>query len=520
MENKFLNGLTSMLTPKQPLSTTENGAIGYASAGKALVDLEFAVSSLRHADEKDIGALFLKAWAEDRALALRWACYARDVRGGLGERRLFRTVLRALAEQAPEAIARLLPFVPMYGRYDDLFVLFGTKAERAMISFIVKTFRADLAAARAREMQGAEAHAPLTLLGKWMPSINASSQKTRALALRWMKILGMDARKYRKSLALLRRELRVVERDMCANRWDAIDYGAVPSRASLLYRKAFDRHDGARYQAYLSDVAKGNAVIHSAALFPYEIVAKYKNTDPEFWYRTSISPKDDTLEALWNALPAPKASAENVLVVRDGSGSMLTGIPGSEATLLDVATAMAIYCAQHVTGPLHDHFITFSAIPQLVDLTGCETLREKLVRTYEETDCSNTDIDAVFRLILETAKAKDLSQTDLPGTVLIISDMEFDGQWFGWNSVLFETIQKKYEASGYQLPRLVFWNVGSRTRTIPLLKNDLGLVLVSGFSSQIYDMVASGDLDPMEALTRVLMQPRYDPAGEAAGKAV
>ncbi len=519
MNNVFLNGLNRILGEKESLSRTENGALGYVSTGRALLDLNFAVSSLRGVPEAEIAQRFLAAWAEDPAMAARWACYARDVRGGLGERRLFRVVLAALAKEAPAAACALVPLVPEYGRYDDLFVLFGTPAEKAMVSFIVKTLRADLKAARAREMiaaggAGRRSDFPLTLLGKWMPSINASSQKTRALALKWMNILGMDARKYRKSLALLRKEIRVVERDMCANRWGSIDYSAVPSRASLLYRAAFYRHDGERYDAYLDAVHQGKEVIHSGALFPYEIVAQYRETGGGVWDFSLCSKENKTLEALWNALPAPEETTGNMLVVRDGSGSMMTTIPGSRATLLDAATAMAIYCAQHVTGDFHDHFITFSATPELVDLTGCATLRDKLARTFEETDCSNTDIHAVFRLILKTAKRQCLAQEELPQTILIISDMEFDGNWFHWDSVLFKTIQKEYQAAGYQLPRLVFWNVGSRTQTIPMLQNDLGLVLLSGFSSQLYHMAASGDLDPYQALVRVLMGARYEKVGK------
>lgn len=521
MTKEFLNGMESILEEHKTLSRTENGALGYAGTGRALLDLNFLVSSLRGASPEEIGRLFLAAWQEDEELALRFLCYARDVRGGLGERRLFRLMLASLAKTAPEVAQRLVPLIPEYGRYDDLFVLFSTAAEKAMISFVVKTLRADLKAARAREAARDRGDNPqdfpLTLLGKWMPSVNASSQKTRRLALRWMKILGMNARKYRQSLSLLRREIRVVERDMCANRWSSIDYSAVPSRASLLYRDAFYRHDGVRYQEYLDAVNRGAAKIHSAALFPYEIVAQYRNELGWGWWAQVQKPVPSlpALEALWNALPAPKDQAKNLLVVRDGSGSMATPIPQSGSILLDVSTAIAIYASQYIEGPFRDHFITFSSEPRLIDLSGCQTLAEKLTRTYREDDCTNTDIEAVFRLILETAQKHGLPQADMPGTVLIISDMEFDGDAFGWNRVLFETIQQRYEAAGYHLPRLVFWNVGSRTKTVPLIKNDLGLILLSGFSSQLYAMAASDDIDPYKALVRVLMGKRYDPAGAA-----
>lgn len=521
MTKEFLNGMETILEENKTLSRTENGALGYAGTGRALLDLNFLVSSLRGASPEEIGRLFLAAWQEDEGLALRFLCYARDVRGGLGERRLFRVMLAFLTKTAPETAARLVPLIPEYGRYDDLFVLFGTPAEKAMISFVVKTLRADLKAARAREAARARGESPLdfplTLLGKWMPSVNASSQKSRQLALRWMKILGMNARKYRQSLSLLRQEIRVVERDMCANRWTDIDYSAVPSRAAMLYHAAFYRHDGVRYQEYLDAVNAGAAKIHSAALFPYEIVARYHHELGWAWWTQVQKPVPSlpVLEALWNALPGPKNMAKNLLVVRDGSGSMTTMIPKSQAMLLDVSTAMAIYASQYIEGPFRDHFITFSSNPRLIDLSGCQTLAEKLARTYQEDDWTNTDIEAVFSLILETAQSKGLSQADMPGTVLIISDMEFDGGQFGWNTVLFETIQQRYKAAGYRLPRLVFWNVGSRTKTVPLLRNDLGLILLSGFSSQLYAMAASDDLDPYKALVRILMGKRYDPAGAA-----
>ena len=309
---------------------------------------------------------------------------------------------------------------------------------------------------------------------------------------------------------------------MSAKQWDEIKYEAVPSRANLIYNKAFLRNDEERRRAYLESLAKGETKINAGTLFPHEIVHKYGNSG---W--NTITECNETLEQLWKALPDTVNGNGNTIVVADGSGSMTCGVdPHSSVTALDVANALAIYFAEHSSGQFKDKYITFSNRPQLVDFSKAKNLREKLLIAKQHNEMANTNIEAVFNLILTTAVNNHLKQEDMPQNILIISDMEFDscatcdsqtGYWSRKrpDSRLFNVIRQKYEAAGYKLPRLVFWNVNSRTGTIPVKENDLGVALVSGFSQNVASMVMSGKLDPYECLMETLNSKRYDPIAKA-----
>jgi hypothetical protein len=302
---------------------------------------------------------------------------------------------------------------------------------------------------------------------------------------------------------------------MCAGEWGAVDYGAVPSKAALRYRNAFFAHDPERYKAYLAGLAKGTSKVNAGALFPYEIVAAYlAGYEPK-------AAEDPLLEAQWKALPVPKGILGNAIVVRDGSGSMTTPVSGSRATALDVATSLAVLASERLEGPFANRFVSFSEHPRLVDLSGCATLREKLVRTYGEDECANTDVEETMRLVLDAVSENGIPQEKVPA-VVIVSDMEFDEARVGrfvydqetgkaskaGQDVLFETIRQEWNEQGYDLPKMVFWNVASRTGGVPLRENGSGLVLASGFSQNILDMLSG--VDPEDTIRRKLASPRYD----------
>jgi hypothetical protein len=331
-------------------------------------------------------------------------------------------------------------------------------------------------------------------------------------------------------LTSLRKHLNVVETKMSAKEWELIDYETVPSKANLVYNSAFLRNDEERRRNYLASLAKGEAKINASVLFPHEIVHNY--ADPRSYWRTSFKPEDGTLEALWKALPDAVKGCGTTLVVADGSGSMTSQVDRkSSVCALEVANALAIYFAERASGPYKDNYITFSETPQFVDLSKGKTLRDKLVIASKHNEVANTNIEAVFDLILKTAITHSLPQEDLPENLLIISDMEFDGcavsgkptkdRW-GYarcngtvDARLFETIKARYKAAGYKVPRLIFWNVCSRTSTIPVKENDLGVALVSGFSTNLVKMVMSNKTDPYECLLETLNSPRYLPIKEA-----
>ena len=304
-------------------------------------------------------------------------------------------------------------------------------------------------------------------------------------------------------LSSYRSYLDVVEVKMSAKKWADIAYEAVPSRANLLYNVAFLRNDEERRRNFLGAVKKGEKTIHAGVLYPHDIVHSYMDYEkkPGWMY---VKPVDDTLEELWKALPDYVQGAGNTLCIADGSGSMWTKVGSSNVSCLEVADAIAIYFSEHCTGQFKDTYITFSQTPQFVDLSKGKTLYDKLCIAIHHNEVANTNIEAVFDLILDTALKYHMPQRDLPENLLILSDMEFDaatrsnvnGNWVSPDEKLFDRFAKKYASHGYRLPRLVFWNICSRTKTIPIRENALGVALVSGFSPVITKMVLSNEINP------------------------
>lgn len=510
----FMQNIRNMLNNEYNTSVTENGAVGYRTSGKALLDLNFAVSSCRNASPEEIAEQFVKAYYEDAELALRWLFYAGDVRQGLGERRLFRTIMLYLAQSHTETARALLPLIPKYSRWDIVVALVDSPLADEAVEMIQNQLQED----RANKEKGTS----ISLCAKWLPSENASSPHTKRMARMLAKKLSMTGRQYRQMLSSYRQYMDVVEVKMSSGKWADIRYEAVPSRANLVYNAAFLRNDEERRRAFLGAVKKGEQTIHAGVLYPHDIVHSYINTErkPGWWYLNS---HDDTLEELWKALPDYVQGNGSTLCVADGSGSMFSRIGGTKVTCLDVANALAIYFAERCKGQFQDTYITFSQKPQFVDLSKGKTLHDKLEIAMSHNEVANTNIEAVFDLILDTAVKYRMPQEELPTNLLILSDMEFDmatrsnvnGRWVSPDEKLFDTFARKYAARGYRLPRLVFWNICSRTKTIPLRENALGVALVSGFSPTITKMVLSNELDPYRALVEQLMTPRYDAVGSA-----
>lgn len=493
----FMDNLHTMLNNRERL--TENGAIGYETTGKALVDLNFAVASLRNKNETEIINRFIRAFYEDRVLAMKWLFFLRDVRGGLGERRTFRIIMRYLSESSPETVKGLVEVMAEYGRFDDLLCLFDTPVEGKVLTVLKAQLEEDT-----ENMKGAKS---ISLCAKWMPGNNTSSEESRIMAAKLQGFMGLTAKEYRKLLVSLREYLNVTEVYMSDNRWNEIDYTRVASRANVLYRNAFLLHDKVRRKNYLEAVQNNRAVIHAGALMPHEIVTRYAK---RVGWKMQLHPEDTALEALWRNLPDTVAGAGNVLCVVDGSGSMLCPVGDGSTTALHVSNALGIYFAERMEGVYRNKFITFSSSPKYVDLSVCRTLKEKLELAFSNADCTNTNIEATLHLVLQTAVKNHLRQEELPQTILIISDMEFDSAMRGCSTdTLFDTIKKRFASCGYRLPKLVFWNVNSRTNVIPVRENELGVGLVSGFSVNVCNMVLSNELEPFACLKKVLESERY-----------
>jgi len=511
MMSDFMSALAERAYWLQPnVSVTENGAVGLRTTGKALLDCNFALSSMRNMSPDEIWNKFLPAYNENPTLAILWLFFARDAREGCGERRTFRVIFERFCNENQDAAIKLLHLIPFYGRWDDVVeVVFGhvpCKVRDEAIELLRMQIQSDIRMANTKQ--------PVSLLAKWLPSLNTSSKETRRRAEFLRNAFGWAPAQYRMNLSGLRRRIKVVEQQMSANQWSEIDYEGVPSRAAMNYRDAFLRHDGDRYEEYLTNVKEGKAKIHSGVLFPYDIVHAYRNK----------CDADPTLEEQWKALPNKVPENGSTLVVVDGSGSMGSPVGNTGVSCHDVARSLGIYFSEKLTGPYKDSFITFSANPKYVHFHDGLTLAAKLQIMRHHDECSNTNIEKTFDLILDTAVRNHLKQEELPANVLIVSDMEFDqataccSYLYYCSKVdqtLFDTIRNRWESAGYKLPRLIFWNVCSRTGTIPVTTNELGVALVSGFSPNIADMVMSGELDPYKCLVDKLMSGRYKQVEEA-----
>jgi hypothetical protein len=479
-------------------TVTTNGAVAYKTSGKALLDFNFGVSAMRNMNPEQIEKMFLKVFFEDRKTALEYLFYLGDVRGGLGERKAFRACMDYLIHSQPTIANAVAHLIPYYNRWDSVLPLLNEEdTQKCAVDLIKCQLEEDLKNARDNK--------PISLLAKWLPSINASSAGTKDKAKLLCKQLGLTDKRYRQMLSHLRKYLNVVEVKMSAKKWGAIDYESVPSKANLVYADAFMRNDGERRTKYLKALQNGEAKINASVANPDEICHKY--------IVKGGRAKDETLEALWKALP--NLSTTNTLVVRDGSSSMTWSRIGNGSTPLDVATALAIYMSEHNTGGWKDKYVTFSANPKVVDLSKCRSLAEKIQLSMNEADCSNTNIYATMMLILKTAWNHRMKQEDMPELVVICSDMQFDGRRHNFNSSLFDEIAREYESAGYKLPRICFWNLsGHLDSTIPMQQNDLGLILCSGFSINIMKMFMSGKIDPYEVLLDALHSDRYDKVRE------
>lgn len=486
------------------MTLTQNGADAYATSGSHLLDFSYMMSSLRDFDISKFFDFYGKVWNEDPMLAIKVAFYAGDIRSGMGERDVFRRCLMFIATYYPEIAKAVMNLVPDYNRWDSVLTLYSmTKTRDDAVEMIRSQIQKDLANMAVGK--------PISLCAKWMPSVNASSFQTVVLAKELAQDLGMSERKYRKTLSELRNYLNVVEVKMSAKEWGEIDYEAVPSRANLLYSNAFLRNDCKRRNEYLADLANGKKKINAKVLYPHEIICK--SIVPS--YRGDKEAMS-LYESIWKALP--DYGVQNTLVVRDGSGSMTAyKYKNSNTRPIDVASALAIYLSEHNTGVWKDKFITFSSDPEIVDMSMCKSLLEKIRWVFSYDDYSNTDIFKTMKLILDTAVNNHVPASDMPELIIILSDMQFDPDLHEFDGSLFDRIKKKFKDRGYKLPKICFWNLeGDIHRTVPMQDNDMGLILCSGFSPNVINMFMSGDFkDPYDILVNVLNSDRYKPVEEA-----
>jgi len=450
---------------------TENNAVTNISSLNPVLDF-FALAGSMRGRVQDAVKLFRLAWDEDKLMALRALFYLRDIRGGQGERDLFRA---CLPEVPDKVIAKNLGHIPTFGRWDDIFSL-----DIADITELVKDQLAEDEKAMAEGKS-------VSLLAKWMPSENTSSNKTHKLAIRMAKALGLKLPEYRKKIVALRKHIKLLEQKMSAKEWSEIDYEKTPSQAMRKHTKAFKRNDEKRFAAYLEAVEKGEKKIKTETLFTYEV------------FDLVQSGEEKTANAMWQNLP-DFTQGKNALVIADVSGSM-SGRP------MSISVSLALYFAEHNKGPFHDYFMTFSERPQLVKVVG-KTLTEKLGNIENAQWDGNTNVEAAFEAILEAAQEDKASADEMPKILYIISDMEFDSCVRNAEATNFENAKQMFKEAGYELPHVVFWNVDARQNQAPALANEANVTLLSGSSQSAFRYAVEGKT-PMESMADILNSERY-----------
>lgn len=447
-------------------SRTYNGAVTHSTSGSALVDLFFLAGASRNVGDQEILNAWIKSVDAEPILSLQLLLWARDCRGGAGERRFFRTIYQYLKGTDPEVAARLTTLVPEFGRYDDL-----------IKSGELTTAEMEVIAAALNDGNG--------LAAKWVPRRGTKFHQLAAF-------MGMNLGDFRRFVVGLS---NTVEQHMSAREFSAIDYKGVPSVAMARYSKSFGKHDATRFAEYMTKVKKGEVKINAATLFPYDLIRSLGGHG-----------NVDTINEQWKALP-DYYTDENILVVADVSGSMTCGYSGNIRPI-DISISLAMYTAERNRGIFRDNFITFSGNPTLQTLKGSFTERFNQLRRADWA--MNTNIQAVFDLILGKAKGHNLSAEDMPTKVIIVSDMEFD--YCGQNTNT-DVVRQKYEAAGFQLPQLVFWNVNGRTGNSPVKIDSRGVALVSGASPAILKSVLGEDLSPLGTVLKTIDVPRYQVFG-------
>jgi hypothetical protein len=476
---------------------TANNMKARASTGNACVDLFSRIGAMRG---QDIVPLFLAAYAENKEYALRIALWARDVRGGAGERELFRQILRCLEVHGPEDISRLIPRIPDVGRWDDLLV-----------------FSSAVNKQQAYRLIAASLFAGNGLASKWMPRKGPIATElskflgfgTQMVAKRLPKDQGglvvgrveAQSSAYRKFLF---EHTNVVETKMCNRDWDNINFSHVPSLAAARYRKAFYKRTP-KFAEYVETLKKNPsaAKVNAAAVYPYDVIRGVKsatnNTEKEF------------IVAQWDALPNYIGDAP-ILPLVDVSGSMYTpaGGPKSKVSCIDIALSLGLYCAEKNLGPFKDTFLTFTSQSKLLHLKG--DIVTKMAQMARAEWGGSTNLHSAVELILDTAIKGNVEPENMPKMLLIMSDMQFD-MCIRHDDSAIQMLARKYSAAGYEMPKIVFWNLNASFDNSPVeyTKNDVALV--SGFSPAILKSILSNNLEkftPENLMLDAIMNPRYD----------
>lgn len=462
--NTFANAIQNQMT------TTTNDMPARVSSANPLVDFFYQAGAMRG---RDIIPLFIAAFLHDPVLALRITLWLRDVREGAGERQLFRNILQYLEDHNTPMAIKLMSKIPEVGRWDDLLCVQRLAAK-----------------AHATDLIGEALSAGNGLCAKWLPRKGKEAAELR-------KRLSMTPKMYRKILVSL---TQVVETQMCANEWDSIEFSKVPSVASARYKKAFNRHTQAygRYVSALINKEPG-VKVNIGAVYPYDVL---KGKVTSYGIRFDET-EENFIMAQWDALPNFIGSRK-ILPMVDVSGSMDEG--GSNIKPIEVSVSLGLYLADKNQGAFKDAILTFSASPQLVILRG--NILQKINSLVRVKWDMNTDIYAAFKKVLEVAKNGQVAPEDMPETILILSDMQFDRCVNEYSDTALQMIQRGYSLAGYKVPNIVFWNLNAHNN-VPVKFDERGTAMVSSFSVHILKAILSGEMSPEGIMMKAIMNERY-----------
>jgi hypothetical protein len=460
-------------------SHTENGMVTNSTSLNNCVDLFFQIGAMRGQDKTRLINAFTKAFGENPLTAMRLLFWARDIRGGAGERQIFKDIMTYLANNRSEVMRKNIALIPEFGRWDDVLVLFGTPLEKDALALISNGIV---------EKNG--------LVFKWMPRPNVASREAKKQANILRKYLGLEPKAYRK---LLVENSRTVEQLMCSKNWSAIEYSKLPSKAMSNLMKAFSKNDLTRFQEYLTSLEKGEVKINAGAIFPYDVI------------KNMLSGNDSGANSQWNALPNYMSETEErILPLVDVSGSMNQSVGDNpNLNVMTVAISLGLYLSERNIGPFKDAFVTFHENPQLITVAG--SLSERYNQMKRSPWGGNTDLSACFNLILNKAVQGNVPASEMPTMFIIFSDMEFDAADSDWNHTAQEMIESKFAQAGYKTPKIVYWDLASRgDKNKPVKFDKGGSCLVSGFSpSLLKSMLGGEDITPISMMSKVIDSERY-----------
>lgn len=500
-QNTFMNALDDANNFK----CTENGAVAHKTTKSNVYDLFAFGSAYRNRTDDERISLFKAAYDENPTLALKCLFYIRDVLDGTGERKFFRVCFNWLAKKHTDIARANMKYITYkgIGRWDDFYCLLDTPLEAEMLTYLK-----DVTNAAISEINGeavAEDDTNRLLIFKWLKSENTSSVESKAIAKKIREAFEMSSKEYRKMLSIGRRYTRVVERLMSDKDWNDIEFAKLPSKAGLKYRSAFERHPetAERYKAFAAD---DTTTVNTKTLFPAELVSQARQA-----YRFNQTNRD-MLNKMWTQLPDVFAGkASNMICVCDTSGSMCGWFDNTGVQAIDIAVSLGMYCAERLQGPFHNKFITFSSRPSLINAGIGVDFVDK-VQTMYSNPCwgSNTDLEAVFKMLLKIADRPDVKEEDIPDTLCIISDMEIDhGAYIQPKEAetQMEAIRRVWQEHGHKMPRLIYWNANARHDTI--LDAGPYVSLVSGSSQNIFKSILTGK-NGYDLMLETIMNPKYE----------